>query len=126
VRPGVVIANLEVDQTSYDYALTRTHLGILKAATNAKGRSLTVMTISTPTKFRPDYSNIPSFAPGYINYVVLNGAILVPQFGDAQADAASLAVLKNAYPSRDVIQLNIDAIAAGGGGIHCVTMNIPM
>jgi len=58
--------------------------------------------------------------------VVLNRAILVPQFGDTKADAAALAVLKNAYPSRKVIQLNIDAIAAGGGGIHCVTMNLPL
>jgi len=41
VKPGVVIANLEVDNTSYDYALTRTHLSILKAAKDAKGRALT-------------------------------------------------------------------------------------
>jgi hypothetical protein len=27
----------------------------------------------------------------------------------------------NGYPDHEVVQLNIDAISAGGGGIHCVT-----
>ncbi|CAI8900519.1 hypothetical protein EMIT0232MI5_30485 [Pseudomonas sp. IT-232MI5] len=29
------------------------------------------------------------------------------------------------YPDREIVQLNIDAIAAGGGGIHCVTSHQP-
>ena len=29
------------------------------------------------------------------------------------------------YPQRKVVQLEIDAIAAGGGGIHCVTSQLP-
>lgn len=125
VKPGVVIANLEMDETNYDYALTRTHLAILQTAKDAKGRLLHVTTISAPTILRPKYFN-PRFAPGYINFVVLNGALLLPQFGDTEADDAAVAVLQNAFPSRKVIQLDIDAIAAGGGGIHCVTMNLPL
>jgi agmatine/peptidylarginine deiminase len=28
-------------------------------------------------------------------------------------------------PGREVVQLDIDAIAAGGGGIHCLTQQQP-
>ncbi|WP_344447479.1 agmatine deiminase family protein [Kitasatospora nipponensis] len=35
------------------------------------------------------------------------------------------AVLQAAYPDRRVVQLNIDAIASGGGGIHCATQSEP-
>ncbi|MFF8809046.1 agmatine deiminase family protein [Streptomyces omiyaensis] len=54
-----------------------------------------------------------------------NGAVFVPHFGDADADAAAYAVLAAAYPGRNVVQLDIDDIASGGG-IHCATQSQPV
>jgi agmatine deiminase len=127
VEPGVVIANLDNDPASYDYAVTRTHLDILKAATDADGRTLTVHTLPPPLKPRSNlYSrNNPDFAPGYINYLPINGAVIAPQFGDAAADKYCKNLLTRLYPGRDIVQVNIDPIAGGGGGIHCVTKNMP-
>jgi agmatine deiminase len=34
-------------------------------------------------------------------------------------------MLREHFPGRDIVQLNIDAIAAGGGGIHCTTQQQP-
>lgn len=65
------------------------------------------------------------FAAGYINYFVINGAIIAPQFGDGAADEKARGLLAALYPGRDIVQLDIDAIAAGGGGIHCVTHQCP-
>lgn len=77
VRPGVVIANLDNDPDSYDYAVTREHLEILRTATDADGRALQVHTLSPPLKPRRDYSrNNPDFAAGYINYLPINGAVI--------------------------------------------------
>lgn len=50
-----------------------------------------------------------------------SGCRFLPEFGDAQAEASARAQYAQLYPGRAVIQLNIDAIAAGGGGIHCTT-----
>ena len=69
--------------------------------------------------------NNPDFAAGYINYFVINGAIIAPEFGDKAADTRAFDLLSELYPDREVVQLNIDAIAAGGGGIHCVTSHQP-
>ena len=68
----------------------------------------------------------PDFAAGYINYFVINGAVIAPQFGDKEADTKAFDLLSELYPDREVVQLNIDAIAAGGGGIHCVTSHQPL
>ncbi len=124
---GVVIANLDNDPKSYDYQVTRTHLPILQNATDADGVKLTVHTMSPPTKVRSNQytQNKPDWAPGYINYLPINGAVLVPQFGDTTADAAAKNLLAKLYPGRAIVQLNIDPIAAGGGGIHCVSKNMP-
>lgn len=127
VKPGVIIVNLDNDPESYDYAVTRTHLDILRSSTDAAGRELVVHTLPPPLKVR---SNVytrdnPDFAPGYINYLPINGAVIAPQFGDVAADKYCKDLLSQLYPGRTIVQVNIDPIAAGGGGIHCVTKNMP-
>lgn len=127
VKPGVVIANLDNDPESYDYAVTRKHLDILNAATDADGRKLVVHTLPLPLAIRRNQytKNNPDFAPGYINFLLINDAVIAPQFGDTQADKYCKELLSKLYPGRVVEQVNIDPIAAGGGGIHCVTKNMP-
>ncbi|MCM2565196.1 agmatine deiminase family protein [Janthinobacterium kumbetense] len=124
VRPGVVAAHREMDPASYDYALTRRHLEILRGATDADGQSLQIVVIDGPEKIRPG-NNPNTFAAGYINYYATSSAIFLPEFGDAQADASARAQYAQLYPGRAVIQINIDPIAAGGGGIHCTTQQEP-
>ncbi|MEU2507152.1 agmatine deiminase family protein [Streptomyces sp. NPDC007863] len=82
-----------------------------------------------PRHHRPDRLKIrrggSGFLSSYTNYYTVNGAVLVPHFGDPGADAAAASILAAAYPSRNVVQLNIDDIASGGGGIHCATQSQP-
>ncbi len=117
---NTVFAGLDNDPSSYDYDITRRHLQLLQAATNLEGQPLQVETLTAPTDLRPDYLN-DEFAAGYIGFYVCNGAVIAQEFGDAKADAAAKAVLQQAYPGREVIMLNVDGIAAGGGSIHCTT-----
>ncbi|WP_083412145.1 agmatine deiminase family protein [Janthinobacterium sp. 1_2014MBL_MicDiv] len=120
VRPGVVAAHREMDTESYDHALTRRHLEILRGATDADNQPLQIVVVDGPGQIRPG-NNPNTFAAGYINYYATRSAIFIPEFGDAQADARARAQYMELYPGRAVIQINIDPIAAGGGGIHCTT-----
>ncbi|HHR6080247.1 TPA: agmatine deiminase family protein [Providencia alcalifaciens] len=128
VKPGVVLMNLDNDPNSFDYEVTRKHMEILENATDADGRKLKIYTMSPPSVLRETRfsQNNPDFAAGYINYFVINGAVIAPEFGDKQADDDAKQLLEMLYPDRDIIMLNIDVIAAGGGGIHCVTHQLPV
>lgn len=66
-----------------------------------------------------------SFLATYMNYYVCNGAVIAPEFGDVEADEAAREVLEALFPDREIVQVNIDEVAAGGGGIHCATMQQP-
>ncbi len=123
-RPGVVVAGLEMDRESFDFDVSREHLDILKGATDARGQRLEVMTLESPRRVREELRT-EDFAAGYINFYVVNNAVIAPQFGDKDADAKCKDTLARLFPQRKVIQLNIDAIAAGGGGIHCATQQQP-
>ncbi|MEM7229232.1 MAG: agmatine deiminase family protein [Planctomycetota bacterium] len=124
VWPGVVVAALDTDPASFDHAVTKRHLEILRAATDADGRALKVFTLETPQDIRDEFAG-DDFAAGYVNFYVCNGAVIAPEFGDAEADAAARRTLEKLFPTRTIVQIDIDGIAAGGGGIHCATMQQP-
>ena len=127
-RPRTVVAGYDPDPASFDHSVTRKHLEILRSETDADGHKLEVAVIESPTSIRPKFSpkfKSDDFAAGYINFYVVNGAVIVSEFGDAIADDKAKSTLQNLFPDRDIVQLNIDAIAAGGGGIHCTTQQQP-
>lgn len=124
IRPGVVIAAYEPDPAFFDHAVTTTNLDLLRSETDANGDPLEVIVLDNPQTIRPTFET-NAFAAGYINFYVVNGAVIIPEFGDAWADDTARSVLQDLYPNRDIVPLNIDAIAAGGGGIHCTTQQQP-
>ena len=123
-RPGVVVAGFDADPKSYDHAVTKKNLEILRKATDAQGNKLEVVVIEGPTSVRKQYES-DDFAAGYVNFYVCNGAVIAPEFGDVKADRAAKVKLQTLFPGRDIVQINIDALAAGGGGIHCTTQQEP-
>jgi agmatine deiminase len=124
-RPAVVVAGYDPDPKSSDHVVTKQHLDILRASTDAKGRALEVVVLEAPSTVRGKFAN-DDFAAGYINFYVCNGAVIAPEFGDERADSAAKQTLQRLFPERKVVQINIDGIAAGGGGIHCTTQQEPM
>ena len=100
-------------------ARTRQQVG---QARTASGTRYNVLEIVQPTTVRGTGDD---FLSTYMNYYVCNGGVIAPQFGDKNADAAARTVLERLFPDRDVVLINIDALAAGGGGIHCATQQQP-
>lgn len=123
-RPGVVLAGYEPNPEYFDHRVTQQHLEILETATDAQGQPLEVIVLEAPGTIRTTYET-PDFAAGYIGFYVCNGAVIMQEFGDDQADQAARQRLQQAFPEREIVAVNIDAIAAGGGSIHCATQQEP-
>jgi len=92
----------------------------LTAVKDARGRQIEVLTLTRPRRLP---SRCKDFCSSYVNFYIANGAIVMPKFGDDKADEAARQVVAQAFPNRRVVQLCIDAIANGGGGIHCITQH---
>jgi agmatine deiminase len=61
----------------------------------------------------------------YGNFYVVNGGVIVPVCGHA-ADDDVLALMSEWFPGREVVGLDVGEILAyGGGGIHCITQQVP-
>ena len=60
----------------------------------------------------------------YANFLVINGAVLVPAYNDPQDDIA-LAVVKEAFPDREIIGIYCLPAVLQHGSLHCLTMQLP-
>ena len=64
------------------------------------------------------------FCSSYINFYLPNGGLVMPSYGVA-ADAVVREQLAALFPSREIVAVDLNAIAPGGGGIHCITQQQP-
>jgi agmatine/peptidylarginine deiminase len=63
-------------------------------------------------------------AASYANYLIVNGAVLVPAYGDAMDNEAAR-VIGQAHPDRVVVQVPCRPLIWQNGSLHCITMQLP-
>ncbi|MDF3302543.1 agmatine deiminase family protein [Streptomyces tropicalis] len=120
-RPGVVVAHHQPDPAHPDHEVTRETVGILRSATDARGRPLEVVEVAAPTVLEAD-GHWADYS--YINHYLCNGGVVLCAFGDPRDELAA-GVFRRLFPERTVVPVDARAIFAGGGGIHCITQQQP-
>ncbi len=73
---------------------------------------------------RPVLDEGRRLAASYANFLIVNGAVLVPAYGDL-ADAAAADVLRAAFPGREIVQVPCRDLIWQNGSLHCLTMQLP-
>ena len=63
-------------------------------------------------------------AASYANFLIINGAVLMPAYGDP-ADAGAAAVLAQAFPGREIVPVPCRPLIWQNGSLHCITMQLP-
>ena len=63
-------------------------------------------------------------AASYANFLIINGAVLMPAYGDA-ADAEAVRVLEKAFPDREIVTVPSRPLIWQNGSLHCITMQLP-
>lgn len=62
----------------------------------------------------------------YANYLVINGAVLVPTYDQPDLDMQACEQIQLAFPDRDIIPIDAQVIIRQHGSIHCLTMHFPL
>ena len=71
---------------------------------------------------RPIYDDDYRLPATYANYLVINGAVLVPTYHQQDLDAEAIRIIGEAYPDRDIIGIDCCAVIKQHGSLHCCTM----
>jgi agmatine deiminase len=139
VRPGQVCLTWCDDPRDPQHAISRDALERLMAVRDARDRRLQVHKLPAPgplhmtarevfgiQKKRGTHDRVAGqrLAGSYVNFYLANGGLIMPLL-DPRTDRAAARVLKRLFPRRKVVGVQAREILLGGGGIHCITQQVP-
>jgi agmatine deiminase len=122
VGPRTVVCSLCDDPADDNYGPTQQNFVELQAMTDQDGEPLEVIPLRLPGPLFCDDQRLPA---GYANFLIINGAVIVPQFGDA-ADDEALRTLAPLFPDRDVRGCPSRNLIWGLGSFHCLSQQEPL
>jgi len=121
-RPGVLLVDATHERGSVYAEVARENRRALALASDAQGRSFELIDLFEASAAVDTEAEV--FCASYTNFYIANGAIIMPAYG-IDADQAAAEVLAAAFPGREVVPVQINQLAHGGGGVHCITQQQP-
>ncbi len=121
-RPGTLLMQGCNDESERDWLLANVNVRCARGAIDAIGGPIEVVEIPVLpfTEVGGERVAVP-----YLNFYVANGVVVVPVCGHP-ADADMVDLIAEQYHDREVVGLDVGAVLAyGGGGIHCITQQVP-
>ena len=115
VRPGVVLAQTTADPGHPDHHRLRANVEVLADA----GYEVIEIDVLPVVVVDGERADVPP-----LNLYLPNGGAVVPVVDGPEGDAA-LAAVARALPDREVVGVPGAVLAHGGGGVHCITQQVP-
>jgi agmatine deiminase len=122
VSERTIVIGMEEDPSDRNYRVLRANRRLLEGARDQDGRPFTIVELPMPRPVRYQGQRLPAT---YMNFYFVNGALLVPAFGDSRRDRRALSILQELLPRRRVEAVNCRALIWGLGAIHCLTQQQP-
>lgn len=138
-RPGTVLLTWSDDEADPQHPISRDARERLEAATDARGRSLEVVLLPSPGPLQISAEEaegvdaaegtIPRragdrLAASYVNFYLGDSRVVFPLL-DPRHDTDAAAILRRAFPEREVVEVPAREILLGGGNVHCITQQVP-
>jgi agmatine/peptidylarginine deiminase len=93
----------------------------LAALRTADGRPYRLFELPWP---RPIRDGERRLAASYANFLIVNGAVLMPVYGDP-ADGRAAVVMGQAFPRHQIVPIPCRPLIWQNGSLHCLTMQLP-
>ena len=93
----------------------------LAALRTRAGRPYRLFALPWP---RPIFDEGRRLAASYANFLIVDGAVLMPAYGDP-ADARAQEVMAEAFPGREIVPVPCRPLIWQNGSLHCITMQLP-
>ena len=118
---GILLAEV-ADPQDPNFAALQENARRVQQFRTPDGRPFQTVQLPLPD---PIYVDGERLAASYMNFLVLNGAVLVPTYSQPQRDAQALAIIGECYPGREIVGFDCCDIVREGGAIHCMSQHQP-
>ena len=74
---------------------------------------------------RPIYEDNERLPATYANFLIINGAVLVPTYNQPDIDAEAMRLIGEVFSDRKIIGIDCRSVIKQHGSLHCCTMQYP-
>jgi len=128
---STVLYNWTDNRSDPRYPMFAKHLDELKTASTENGQSLSLVPLPVPKNGVFQVANQSVWRSSrftdaaYSNYLVANGVVLVPVFGNVYDERAK-SIIKEQFSDREIAVIDAVSLTEDGGAIHCITQQQPL
>ena len=91
----------------------------LQTLRTIEGQPYRLLKLPLPLPIYDEGDRLPAT---YANYLVINGAVLVPTYNQPDLDQEAMHIIQQAFPDREIVGIDCRAVIKQHGSLHCCTM----
>ena len=116
IAPNDTLLYIGADDEHPDLLLMEQELQQLRTI---DGHPYRLLRLPMPRPIYDDGERLPATSA---NYLVINGAVLVPTYNQPDLDQEAISTIGKAFPDREIIGIDCRAVIRQHGSLHCCTM----
>lgn len=121
-RADGFITCVESNRRDPNHELLAENLERLRGFRTPAGRRFTIVELPMPRPMAFQGQRVPA---SYANFLIINGAVLVPQFRQGRRDAEACAIIGDCFPGREIVPIDCHHLIWGLGTLHCISQQQP-
>lgn len=125
VSPEAVVAIDEPDPHSPHYRHLAENNERLQGLRTPAGHRVETIPLPMPRPLMAQGWRLEQLPASYANFLICNGAVIVPTFMQEREDDRALGILRECFPRKKVIGFDARRLVIEGGAIHCMTQQQP-
>lgn len=123
IDPQTILAC--VDTGEANRAILEENLGRLRSFLGPNGRAFEVIEIPLPEACEVVGWRLPVLPASYVNFLIVNGGVLVPTFRQPRNDDRALGMIRELFAGREIIGIDCLELVEEGGTLHCISQQQP-
>jgi agmatine deiminase len=121
-KPDGFITCFEANTRDKNHAILAENLERLHDFRTPKGKKFDIVELPMPKPFAFKRQRVPA---SYANFLIVNGAVLVPTFRQRKRDAEACEIIGGCFPGREVVPIDCYHLIWGLGTLHCISQQQP-
>jgi agmatine deiminase len=126
VDPQTILACTDRNSSSPNQRILEDNLSRLRSFLGPHGRAFEVLEIPLPEACEVAGWRLPLLPASYVNFLIVNGGVLVPTFRQGRNDDRALGMIRELFHDREVNGIDCLDLVEEGGTLHCISQQQPM
>jgi len=122
VGESTIVTCVEAKPRDANHRALAENLERLKGFRTPAGRKFKLVELPMPAAVAQGDHRVPA---SYANFLIVNGAVLVPTFRQRKRDAEACEIIGDCFPKREIVPVDAYELIWGLGTLHCLSQQQP-